>query len=378
MDIAIKPATKAECMYTYSQSQQIAGQTWCIGHLRADMDTDGKGFYTSWFDHARYDQNTKEFGGELDGIINALRFDSKYRNILKDRDSLARYCSAHPECRMEGDKDSYGLRIDTEKHSFLFRLNPVKGNYSMYCYCYDRNWLDYHMHNAEKGIRFIDSDYNDKFTLPDGGRILITDPDGGKKEYTCRFIDPYHFELGSGAFSIYHICEFAERMEQRGCRVEPMDYMPGEERRFQIYQLKDTPENADIMFMGLHSIRSTFGKDVDFSRYERVYEDRFPMSQDLEDIYERFNMNKPADFKGRSLSVSDIVVVMDGKHEEAYFVDTIGFSQVPCPADRDKGISTPAEKRPSLKEALQEKKELVSGSKAAAPAARKKTEPGLE
>ena len=59
-------------------------------------------------------------------------------------------------------------------------------------------------------------------------------------------------------------------------------------------------------------------------------------------------------------------------------IHTFGFSQVPCPADRDKGISTPAEKRPSLKEALQEKKELVSGSKAAAPAARKKTEPGLE
>lgn len=378
MNIEIKPTTKAECMYTFSQSQQIAGQTGCIGHLRADMDTDGKGFFTSWFDHARFDLNSDEFKTELDGIINALRFDSKQGDILKDRDSLARYCHAHPECRMDGNENNYGLRIDTEKHSFLFRLNPDKGNYNMYCYCYRRDWLDQHMRNAEKGIRFIDSNYNDMFTLPDGGRIQVTNPDGEKREYVCRFIDPYHVEVGSGAFNLYHICEFAERMEQNGCKVEPIDFMPGEERRFQIYQLKDIPENADVMFMGMQTLRKSLGKDVDFNRYERVYEDCFPMNQDLEDIYTRFNMHKPEDFKGRSLSVSDIVVVVEGKHEDAYFVDVIGFTQVPCPADRDKLTQKAVERQHSAGNTSQIKKGQPNKDKRAVSVRKAKTQPGLE
>ena len=39
-----------ERKYTYSQSQQINMQTGCIGHLRADMDSNGEGFFSSWDD----------------------------------------------------------------------------------------------------------------------------------------------------------------------------------------------------------------------------------------------------------------------------------------------------------------------------------------
>ena len=71
-------------------------------------------------------------------------------------------------------------------------------------------------------IRFINSDYKTLFHLPDGGRIRITYPDREPAERVCRFIDEYHTDIGGYH---YHICEFAERMEQVGARYAPLDYI---------------------------------------------------------------------------------------------------------------------------------------------------------
>ena len=60
MDMSFRAATPSERNYAYSQSQQIAIQTGCIGHLRGDMDSNGKGFFTSW-DDFRKDLKTDEF-----------------------------------------------------------------------------------------------------------------------------------------------------------------------------------------------------------------------------------------------------------------------------------------------------------------------------
>ena len=111
----------------------------------------------------------------------------------------------------------YGFRVDTDKHAFLLRCNPTKGDYNFYCYCYVKEWLDGHIQKAEQGIRFIDPHYNEKFRIPDGGKIIIHYAWGEKAEKTCRFIDEYHTEVGS---NLYHICEFAERMEQNGHSYE--------------------------------------------------------------------------------------------------------------------------------------------------------------
>ena len=46
-------------------------------------------------------------------------------------------------------------------------------------------------------------------------------------------------------------------------------------------------------------------------------------------IYERFNIQRPADFTGHSLSVSDVVALNDGSTVKAYYVDSIGFAELP-------------------------------------------------
>lgn len=189
-------------------------QTGCIGHLRADMDTNGEGFFSSW-DDFRKDLKTQEFKDEFDDVINELREKS---NILSNRSALSKYCFSTPESAFGNDRE-YGVRVDTKSYAYLMRLNPYKGEYNLYCYCYVRDWLDKHLKQAERGIRFITPDYKEVFRIPDGDKIRITSSWGEKSEYTCRYIDDYHLEVGN---NLYHICELAERMEQNGATITPL------------------------------------------------------------------------------------------------------------------------------------------------------------
>ena len=210
---------ETEDKYTFRQSGQISSQTGLIGYLRADMDTDGNGFYSSWNDFSE-DLKTDEFKQELDAVINSLREEG---DILSNRSALANYCHSNPQSKMTVERNSYGVRINTEKHAYLLRLNPNKGEYNLYCYCYRRDWLDRHMAQARRGIRFITPHYQELFRLPDGDRIRIITPDGEKLDRTIRYVDDYHMELGSGfGDNIFHICEFAERMENAGNKVIPL------------------------------------------------------------------------------------------------------------------------------------------------------------
>lgn len=206
----------AEINYLYSQSHQISMQSGLIGYVRADMGSNGLGFYSTWNEfNGRL--NTDEFKADLDKVINDHRAG---HNFLSNREELSKFCLRNSELSVTDDMRNFGVRMDTDKYSYLMRLNPHKGEYNLYCYCYVREWLDKHLENAARGIRFIDSHYNEKFRIPDGGKVRITPNDGRSFERTCRYIDDYHLEVGS---NLYHICEFAERMEQNGNKVEPID-----------------------------------------------------------------------------------------------------------------------------------------------------------
>lgn len=111
------------------------------------------------------------------------------------------------------------MRVNTENYAYFMRLNPNQGEYNLYCYCYRRDWLDRHMKQAEKGIRFITPDYKEKFRVPDGETVRITTGRGETFDRMARYIDDCHVEIGR---NLYHICEFAERLEQNGGKVIPL------------------------------------------------------------------------------------------------------------------------------------------------------------
>lgn len=206
---------EAEDKYTFQQSTQLSSQTGLIGYLRADMGTDGNGFFSSWNDWNQ-ELKTDAFKQEFDDMINFLREEG---DILHSREALAKYCDSNPQSKMNNQRSAYGVRIDTEQYTYLLRLYPYQGDYNLYCYCYVRDWLDRHMEQARRGIRFITPDYEEHFRLPDGDMVRIIDEDGYTSDRVARYIDDYHVEIGS---DLYHICEFAERMEQAGKQVIPL------------------------------------------------------------------------------------------------------------------------------------------------------------
>ena len=216
-EMTLRPMTLAERNYSYTQSQQLIMQSGCIGHLRADFGSDNKHFYSSWDDH-RADLKSDAFKHEFDEVINALREDEKYGYILKNRGALLSLCSRTPESSFGNDRE-YGFRADTDHYSYMFRLNPHKGEYNVYCYCYLRQWLDRHMKQAERGIRFITPDYKEVFRISDGDKIRMILPSGEKEDRTCRYVDETHLEMGR---NLFHICEFAECMKDNGIEVIPL------------------------------------------------------------------------------------------------------------------------------------------------------------
>lgn len=104
--------------------------------------------------------------------------------------------------------------------------------------------------NNLKTIKFIDSDYRELFTILDGESILITYPptDGrGVISRKCNYAGECHVRVGN---EIYHICEFAEKMEQLGAKYEP-------ENKIRNTEIVPYGENEKDFF----NLRSKKGKD---------------------------------------------------------------------------------------------------------------------
>lgn len=219
MEMKVRPMITKERKYAYTQSHQLMMQTGCIGHLRADFGSNGKEFFSTWHDH-RTDLKSNAFKKEFDEVVNRLREDDRYGGILKSRADMTAYCDKHPDSGFVGSyTKEYGFRVDTKEYSYLLRLNVVRGDYNLYCYCYRKESLDRHLERAEKGIRFISPHYKEKFHIADGDKVRIVRSNGEKEDQVCRYIDEYHVEVGQ---TLYHICEFAERMEQLGNTVIPL------------------------------------------------------------------------------------------------------------------------------------------------------------
>lgn len=99
---------------------------------------------------------------------------------------------------------------------------------------------------------------------------------------------------------------------------------------FSIYQINVDRDTANVCFIGMESLEKIKGtKEVNAAAYDRVYDGKMDCIS-LENIYQKFNVDHPADYKGRSLSVSDVVEIResDTLNPGFYFVDSIGFKAI--------------------------------------------------
>lgn len=110
--------------------------------------------------------------------------------------------------------------------------------------------------------------------------------------------------------------------------VHERERMPIEGDSFSIYQLKDDDSLRYIRFEGLERLQAE-GNKVDRENYVLVYEAPLKEGTSLDDLYYQFNMQHPKDFRGHSMSVSDVVVLHQGDEDKAFYVDRFGFTEVP-------------------------------------------------
>ena len=117
--------------------------------------------------------------------------------------------------------------------------------------------------------------------------------------------------------------EVAQEAEAAGLTVE--EYLASgsqapEQPNFSIYQVPPGPEGRDYRYRSYEELRAD-GLTVDRANYQLVYTAPLDKGTTLDDIFRRFNMEIPPDFKGHSLSMSDIIVFRQEGQQTAYYVD---------------------------------------------------------
>lgn len=142
----------------------------------------------------------------------------------------------------------------------------------------------------------------------------------------------------------------AELIVRLDTLVKEQKLLSSGEKQFGIYQITARDPEHDYRFMNLDFVKR-HGMEVNRADYELVYTAPLTEKDTLEAIYERFNIQCPADFTGHSLSVSDVVVLNDGSTVKAYYVDSIGFAEL---SDFFKERNMDLQKENLLNEKLQE------------------------
>ena len=131
-------------------------------------------------------------------------------------------------------------------------------------------------------------------------------------------------------------------------------------KEYRIYQIRENlPGRRDVSFIP-YDVLHSMGEKVRFENYTMVYEGTTGRDTTLEDIFVMFNTSHPTDFRGHSLSVSDVVSVKEDGEWTGYYVDSFGFRKLED--------FHPEKNMPVREEPLPEKKEeaaLIPGEKKA-------------
>ena len=125
--------------------------------------------------------------------------------------------------------------------------------------------------------------------------------------------------------------EIAQEAADAGITVEEYaaaGFEAPQQDSFSIYQLRNEDFTRDYRFEPYDRLQAA-GLTVDKANYTEVYAAPLTAGTTLEDIYRTFNVEHPADFKGHSLSVSDVVVLHQNGQDTAHYCDSVGFQQVP-------------------------------------------------
>lgn len=158
--------------------------------------------------------------------------------------------------------------------------------------------------------------------LPDGtheiGGVMISDSWNNVKEWLEGVVleDP---DTAERVERVLHPERFEKTSEE---------LMFDGEERFAIYQINHESKAMEYQFMGMDFVKSQ-GMGVIAGDYQCVYSGILQPSDNLDTLYSVFNQNHPADFRGHSMSVSDVVITNRNGDIRAFYVDSFGFTELP-------------------------------------------------
>ena len=111
-------------------------------------------------------------------------------------------------------------------------------------------------------------------------------------------------------------------------KIKETILLEGEGNRYGIYQINSRQEERGYQFLGLEAAKE-LGFTIHGKDYQMVYSERLRATTTLDNLYERFNIERPNDFTGHSMSVSDVIIMNRGGNLKAYYVDSFGFEELP-------------------------------------------------
>ena len=138
---------------------------------------------------------------------------------------------------------------------------------------------------------------------------------------------PEHYQMSMAERERFRNLEWEMQKYPQIQSLKEANLLLGTRRTFGIYQIKDDSPGENYAFMNMSFIES-HGMQIKKEDYKLVYVGELSGNMSLDDIFERFNIDRPEDFRGHSLSVSDIIVLNDGEKVTAHFVDSISFEQL--------------------------------------------------
>lgn len=200
--LTIRPCTKLEAEYAYSQPTAIRLFSGGMGYIRGDFDSDGKSFFTrSFLTEEGFSEPviTQEVKDAINETINALRLNPETGMPLRDRASMRRYQRIHPGYDLVQQSFDYretAIRVDSSKNlTIILRLKPRRGDYDFYAHCFNRRALDRIIEGRLHGID-LKTPATDKLLvhLNEGDSLRILSKTGEiEKELQPVYLNKDHF-----------------------------------------------------------------------------------------------------------------------------------------------------------------------------------------
>ena len=148
--------------------------------------------------------------------------------------------------------------------------------------------------------------------------------------------DPDDIEIHTGIFGISRE-EWSQVFSTMAPAAQENAYekafLEGKGDSYAIYQLRQTDAAREVRFMESDWMEKN-GHPIEYENYEAVYFGDLPRygntAEKLEQLFETFNMDRPADYTGHSLSISDIVAIRQSGVVSCHYVDSVGFKELPA------------------------------------------------